>query len=78
MRGKKDELSSFWIKETRKAWKLNARGEKKKKDLWLHPGLFIKTAIQIIRTVGTFSYDVYVAAYNLFLTNAPSITGFRI
>ena len=51
---------------------------KKKKDLWLHPGLFIKTVIQIIRTVDTFSYDVYVAAYNLFLTNAPSITGFRI
>ena len=52
--------------------------QEEKKDLWLHPGLFTKTIIQIIRTIGTFSNEVYVAAYNLFSTNAPSITGFRI
>lgn len=52
--------------------------QEKIKDLLLYPGLFIKKIVQIIRKTGTFSYEVCVAGNNLFSTNAPYITSFRI
>lgn len=64
-------------KKLEKGMKIKCKRGKKKISDCILPRLFINTIIQIIRTVGTFSYDVYVAAITC-SQPMPSITGSRI